>query len=76
MILPVSKSTASEKAKTILLVVAMAVASSAGENEEIVGAFPSITKALLLAREPEAPGEASVSAVSYTHLTLPTKRIV
>ena len=30
MILPVSKSTASEKAKTILLVVAIAVASSVG----------------------------------------------
>ena len=36
-ILPVSTSTASEKLRTILLVVATAVALSAGENEEIVG---------------------------------------
>ena len=41
-ILPVSTSTASEKMRTILLVVAIAVALSAGENEEIVGAVVSI----------------------------------
>ena len=41
MIFPVSTSTASEKLRTILLVVATAVASSAGENEEIVGAVES-----------------------------------
>ena len=36
-ILPVSTSTASEKLRTILLLVATAVASSAGEEEERVG---------------------------------------
>ena len=36
-ILPVFTSTASEKLRSILLVVATAVASSAGENDEIVG---------------------------------------
>ena len=40
-ILPVSTSTASEKLRTILLVVATAVALSAGENEEIVGDIKS-----------------------------------
>ena len=39
--MPVSTSTASEKVKIILLSVATAVASSAGENEEIVGAVVS-----------------------------------
>ena len=39
--LPVSTSTASEKVKTILLSVATAVASSAGENDVIVGAVES-----------------------------------
>ena len=41
-ILPVSTSTASEKLRTILLVVATPVALSAGENEEIVGASISL----------------------------------
>ena len=35
--MPVSTSITSEKVKTILLLVATAVASSAGENEEIIG---------------------------------------
>ena len=46
-ILPVSTSTASEKLRTILLVIATAVASSAGDNEEIVGAVPATVELLV-----------------------------
>ena len=41
-ILPFSTSTTSEKLRTILLVVVTSVASSDGEDEEIVGAIESI----------------------------------
>ena len=47
-IFPVSTSTASEKLRTILLLVATAVASSAGEDEEIVGAVSSAVVKLRL----------------------------
>ena len=47
-ILPVSTSTASEKLRTILLVVATAVALSVGENDEIVGEIKSRNKPLSL----------------------------
>ena len=46
--MPLSTSTASEKLRTILLVVATAVASSAGEKEEIVGAVSSAVVKLRL----------------------------
>ena len=39
--MPVSTSTASEKLRTILLVVATAVASSAGDTDETTGAVSS-----------------------------------
>ena len=44
----------------------------------MVGDTVSITMSLLTAKEPAAPiaGSVKVAAVSYTHLTLPTKRIV
>ena len=65
-ILPVSTSTASEKLRTILLIVATAVALSAGEEELKEGL---VSSAVVKLRD-------VVSPVSYTHLTLPTNREV
>ena len=61
VILPLSASTASAKLRTMLLSIATAVALSVGELLLNVGTTPSMTNALLAAKEPVAPGEASVS---------------
>ena len=71
-------STASERVTVIVIVSSALYDPSAVEAVTlvIVGEVVSRTNALLAAREPEVPGVSRVRAVSYTHLTLPTKRIV
>ena len=46
-ILPVSTSTASEKLRTILLLVAIKVASSTGEEESNLGGIPATAELLV-----------------------------
>ena len=70
MIFPLSPSTASEKLRIISISTATAVALSAGEELLIVGAVVSMIKAWLAAKEPEAPGDASVRVASFPALSL------
>ena len=69
-ILPVPLLMFSEKVRTMLVLIVTFVALSVGEEELKVGVFPSITIALLAAKEFAAPGVGKVKKASFPDASL------